>query len=255
MQGLGSREYEDRADTCRPPELDRILEMPLMEKKQRADHEWDPSDHSPNIYIDRDNLSVFSRIEFGTTVDCVRGAVAYRTGFHVWEINWPRQDRGPAAIIGFGNRLVSLCNPQYRPILGIEPNSFGWNISQNVTITQGGKRTPYPHGLARVGPNYTVGDTFYCILDLNEGTMAFATDTQYLGVAYRGLRGPLYLMASSEQTHCQVTLTYRGGLNGVRRLEELCRAQIRRNIGRGNFKTVVHLPLPRHLRRYILFEY
>ena len=59
-----------------------------------------------------------------------------------------------------------------------------------------------------------VPDTFVVILDMDEGTLSFAADGQYLGVAFRGLKGrKLYPIVSAVWGHCEVTMTYIGGLD------------------------------------------
>jgi len=59
-----------------------------------------------------------------------------------------------------------------------------------------------------------VPDTFVVILDMDEGTLSFAADGQYLGVAFRGLKGrKLYPVVSAVWGHCEVTMTYIGGLD------------------------------------------
>ena len=52
------------------------------------------------------------------------------------------------------------------------------------------------------------------VLDMDEGTLAFVVDGQYLGVAHRGLRGQkLYVIVSAVWGHCEITLKYIGGLD------------------------------------------
>ena len=55
---------------------------------------------------------------------------------------------------------------------------------------------------------------FLVVLDMDEGTLAFVVDGQYLGVAHRGLRGQkLYVIVSAVWGHCEITLKYIGGLD------------------------------------------
>ena len=49
---------------------------------------------------------------------------------------------------------------------------------------------------------------------MDEGYLAFATNNQYLGVAFRGLKGlKLYPIVSAVWGHCEVTMRYLGGLD------------------------------------------
>lgn len=48
---------------------------------------------------------------------------------------------------------------------------------------------------------------------MDEGFMAFATDQEYLGVAFRNLKGKtLYPIVSAVWGHCEITMKYLGGL-------------------------------------------
>jgi SPRY domain-containing SOCS box protein 1/4 len=61
---------------------------------------------------------------------------------------------------------------------------------------------------------FVVPESFYVVLDMDEGTLAFVVDGQYLGVAFRGLKGKkLYPIVSSVWGHCEITIKYIGGLD------------------------------------------
>ena len=62
--------------------------------------------------------------------------------------------------------------------------------------------------------NFVVPDKFLVVLDMDEGTMSFVVDGQYLGVAFRGLKGKkLYPIVSAVWGHCEITMKYLGGLD------------------------------------------
>lgn len=49
---------------------------------------------------------------------------------------------------------------------------------------------------------------------MDEGTLAFVVDGQYLGVAFRGLKGrKLHPIVSAVWGHCEITMKYIGGLD------------------------------------------
>lgn len=49
---------------------------------------------------------------------------------------------------------------------------------------------------------------------MDEGTLAFVVEGQYLGVAFRGLKGrKLYPIVSAVWGHCEITMKYIGGLD------------------------------------------
>jgi hypothetical protein len=49
---------------------------------------------------------------------------------------------------------------------------------------------------------------------MDEGTLSFVVEGQYLGVAHRGLRGKkLHPIVSAVWGHCEITMKYIGGLD------------------------------------------
>ena len=55
---------------------------------------------------------------------------------------------------------------------------------------------------------------FTVVLDMDEGTLSFVVDGQYLGVAFRGLKGrKLHPIVSAVWGHCEITMKYIGGLD------------------------------------------
>lgn len=55
---------------------------------------------------------------------------------------------------------------------------------------------------------------FTVVLDMDEGTLAFVVDGQYLGIAFRGLKGrKLHPIVSAVWGHCEITMKYIGGLD------------------------------------------
>ena len=49
---------------------------------------------------------------------------------------------------------------------------------------------------------------------MNEGVLGFAVGNNYLGPAFRGLRGKkLFLIVSAVWGHCEISMKYLGGLD------------------------------------------
>ena len=49
---------------------------------------------------------------------------------------------------------------------------------------------------------------------MDEGTLSFMVDGQYLGVAFRGLKGKkLYPVVSAVWGHCEISMKYINGLD------------------------------------------
>lgn len=60
----------------------------------------------------------------------------------------------------------------------------------------------------------TTAVLFTVVLDMDEGTLSFVVDGQYLGVAFRGLKGrKLFPIVSAVWGHCEITMKYIGGLD------------------------------------------
>lgn len=70
----------------------------------------------------------------------------------------------------------------------------------------------YRHGVSYprdVDEKLRVPETFYMLLDMDRGTLAFQVNNDFLGVAFSGLRGEeLFPIVSAVWGHCEVTLTY-----------------------------------------------
>jgi SPRY domain-containing SOCS box protein 1/4 len=59
-----------------------------------------------------------------------------------------------------------------------------------------------------------VPNTILCLLDMDEGTLSFAADGYYLGVAFRHLNGmQLYPLIGTDCENCEITIRYLGCSN------------------------------------------
>ena len=57
-------------------------------------------------------------------------------------------------------------------------------------------------------------ELFVVVIDMDEGTLSFVVEGQFLGVAHRGLKGKkVYPIVSAVWGHCEITLKYLGGLD------------------------------------------
>ncbi|KAK0422106.1 hypothetical protein QR680_007369 [Steinernema hermaphroditum] len=202
-----------------------------------------------------------------TIVPCVvnPGAVwkvvGYTRGFHVWQIIWPVRQRGTHAVVGIASKAASLHAIGYTSLIGSNTESYGWDLIRNKCYhdsknTSGWSYPSNGSGTLRAEDSFMVPDKFYCILDMDEGYMAFATDSEYLGVAFRGLKGKqLYPIVSAVWGHCEITMRYLGGLDPEpQALKDLCRRAIRRELGREGLQNVTALDLPPKLCRYLLYQ-
>ncbi|CDQ83527.1 unnamed protein product [Oncorhynchus mykiss] len=81
-------------------------------------------------------------------------------------------------------------------------------------------------------------------------------DGQYLGVAFRGLKGKrLYPIVSAVWGHCEVSIRYVNGLDPEPLpLMDLCRRVARLALGRDRLNQIDTLPLPETLKNYLQYQ-
>ena len=203
------------ADLQRPARLDLLLDMPPAPLDVQIKHSWSPTDRSLNIFVKEEDNLTFHRHPVAQSTDSVRGKVGYTRGLHVWEIIWSTRQRGTHAVIGVGTIDAPLHSAGYSSLIGSNSESWGWDLGRNKLYhdSKNTTATTYPSNL---GPdeNFIVPDNFLVVLDMDEGTLSFVVDGQYLGVAFRGLKGKkLYPLCSAVWGHCEVTMKYLGGLD------------------------------------------
>ncbi|CAJ0957580.1 unnamed protein product, partial [Mesorhabditis belari] len=247
-------------DMLRPPRFDVILSQKPPEISIQEQHAWNPDDRSLNIFVRDDDKFTFHRHPVAQSTDCIRGKAGYSKGFHVWQLEWPQRQRGTHAVVGVGTKAAALHAVGYTSLIGTNDQSYGWDLTRNECHHDSKHCSPwaYPVGLGsrQRDEEFIVPDKFYCILDMDEGYMAFASDTQYLGVAFRNLKGKtLYPIVSAVWGHCEITMKYLGGLDPVpRELMDICRRTIRIEMGRERLHRVDELRLPQALKRYLHYK-
>jgi SPRY domain-containing SOCS box protein 1/4 len=140
------------------------------------------------------------------STDAIRVRKPWESGVHVWSLTWLPESRGSSASVGVGKMNASLHSDGYHSLIGSNGNSWGWDIVDNQ-LRHGGKVVgKYPED---AGYDYKVPETFRIVLDMDAGTLAFATEEKFLGVAFRGLKGKvLYVMIGMLYGDSRVTLKY-----------------------------------------------
>lgn len=96
------------------------------------------------------------------------GKKGYREGLHVFEIQWENDERGVFAIVGVATPKAPLATVGYQPVIGTNAESWGWDIVNKKRLHGGKVLDEYPALLAQL---FQVPDTFYMILDMNNGTL------------------------------------------------------------------------------------
>lgn len=205
-------------DFFKPPRLDLLLDMPCAGLETQLRHAWNPDDRSLNIFIKDDDKLTFHRHPVAQSTDCIRGRVGYTRGLHVWKIHWPSRQRGTHAVVGVSTSEAPLHSVGYTALVGSDCESWGWDLGRNRLYHDSKNRAhnslpSYPCFL-EPEETFTLPDSLLVILDMDEGTMSFMVDGQYLGVAFRGLKGKkLYPIVSAVWGHCEISMKYINGLD------------------------------------------
>ena len=118
-------------------------------------------------------------------------------------------------MVGVATRDAPLHCVGYQSLVGSNSESWGWDLGRNK-LYHDMKNNPgvtYP-SILNSDENFVVPDKFLVVLDMDEGTLSFVVDGQYLGVAFRGLKGKkLYPIVGAVWGHCEITMHYIGGLD------------------------------------------
>jgi SPRY domain-containing SOCS box protein 1/4 len=170
------------------------------------------------------------------------------------------RQRGTHAVVGVGTIKAPLHCPGYQALVGMNQESWGWDLGRNklyhkginsvyaatqypsTTASSSGFLSSFPsssttastmadpadalnnNGIAystKSDEYFVVPDKFLVVLDMEEGTLSYIVDGQYLGIAFSDLKdkGALYPMVSSVWGHCEITMRYINGLERKLRRE------------------------------------
>uniref|UniRef100_A0AC35UFE2 B30.2/SPRY domain-containing protein n=1 Tax=Rhabditophanes sp. KR3021 TaxID=114890 RepID=A0AC35UFE2_9BILA len=249
--------HDDLTPSCR---LDYLLAQPKPDRMTMEAHAWNPDDRSLNIYVKEDDPLTLHRHPVAQSTDCIRGKVGYSKGFHVWKIVWPKNQRGTHAVVGVANLNAKLHSLGYNSLIGSTTDSYGFDIVR-LRCSHDGKKSdswdfPASSRAAEDEGKNIIPESFYCVLDMDEGYMAFATEERYLGVAFKGLKGQvLYPIVSAVWGHCEITINYMGGLEAEPpRLLAICRKTVRQHLGKEYLNNIGRLPVPPSLKNYLQFK-
>ncbi|XP_044738787.1 protein gustavus isoform X1 [Chrysoperla carnea] len=245
-------------DFARPARLDILLDMPPALRDTQLKHSWNAEDRSLNIFVKDDDKLTFHRHPVAQSTDCIRGKVGYTKGLHVWEVCWSTRQRGTHAVVGVATTDAPLHSVGYQSLVGASDQSWGWDLGRNKLYhdSKNNVGVTYPT-LLKPDETFIVPDKFLVVLDMDEGTLSFVVDGQYLGVAFRGLKGrKLYPIVSAVWGHCEITMKYIGGLDPEPLpLMDLCRRVIRQRIGKQHLEDrITNLALPHAMKTYLLYR-
>jgi SPRY domain-containing SOCS box protein 1/4 len=249
------------SDLTIPPRLDYLLDLPPCSFEESAKHAWNPDDRSLNIFVKESDPFTLHRHPVAQSTDCIRTKIGYTRGIHLWVLDWNSRQRGTHAIIGVANEKTPLHCVGYQSLIGSGPDSYGWDLGRNRAChnTKANIHTPppvYPK-ILKADENFVVPDTFMMCLDMDEGTLSFLADGQFLGVAFRGLKGKkLYPIVSAVWGHCEITMKYVNGLEpNPLPLVDLCRRCIRKEVGKERLNEIDNLNLPNSIKNFLLYRH
>lgn len=202
-------------DYSKPTRLDLLLDMPPVSYEVQLLHSWNNDDRSLNVFVKEDDKLIFHRHPVAQSTDAIRGKVGYTRGLHVWQITWAMRQRGTHAVVGVATADAPLHSVGYTTLVGNNHESWGWDLGRN-RLYHDGKNQPSKTYPAFLEPDETfiVPDSFLVVLDMDDGTLSFIVDGQYMGVAFRGLKGKkLYPVVSAVWGHCEIRMRYLNGLD------------------------------------------
>lgn len=203
------------ADFIKPARVDILLDMPPAGRETQLKYSWNSDDRSLNIFVKEDDKLTFHRHPVAQSTDCIRGKIGLTKGLHIWEIYWPTRQRGTHAVVGVATVDAPLHSVGYQSLVGSSDQSWGWDLGRNKLYhdSKNCAGITYP-AILKHDEAFLVPDKFLVALDMDEGTLSFIVDQQYLGVAFRGLKGKkLYPVVSAVWGHCEITMRYIGGLD------------------------------------------
>jgi SPRY domain-containing SOCS box protein 1/4 len=195
--------------------LEMLLDMPRVPREIQLKHAWNSDDRSYNIFVKEDDKLTFHRHPVAQSTDCIKGKVGYERGLHVFEISWSARQRGTHAVVGVSTAEAPVHSVGYQSLVGNNEHSWGWDLGRNKVYhdSKNLPGRPYPSNLKQ-DESFVIPDKFLVVLDMDEGTMGYVVDNQYLGPALRGLNGKkLYITVSAVWGHCEITSKYIGGLD------------------------------------------
>lgn len=175
---------------------------------------WNKYDRSPNITVQESNEFIFRKDFNGLTTDCIRGKYGFDAGIHAWKISWKALQRGPYPIVGIATIDSPLHATGVKTLVGNNNTSWGWDIDMNLLHhnTSPNEGILYPRYMQK-GTNISVSEDLILLLNMDEGTLSYFANGKYLGVAFDRLKGQkLYPIVNVTSQHCEIKMTYLGGL-------------------------------------------
>lgn len=84
------------------------------------------------------------RTPIAQSTDVAKCKFGFYSGRHCWEIWWSGP-LGTVAIVGIATKIAAVQCNGYVPLLGIDRESWGWNIVDNILVHGGKNVGNYPY--------------------------------------------------------------------------------------------------------------
>ncbi|XP_016661254.1 F-box/SPRY domain-containing protein 1-like [Acyrthosiphon pisum] len=140
------------------------------------------------------------------STDMIRTKTGYTTGKHIWEITF-NGPLGGVAMIGVSTKEAPLHCIGFKPLLGANKHSWGWNLVSNDLEHNAISHGNYP--LLKNAPKYKLGEKLLLVLDCDNGTLHFEKCDVFLGIAFKNLpKTKLYPSVSVVHSDSNVSVLY-----------------------------------------------
>jgi len=181
----------------------------LHNNQLQKEHGWNPDDKSDNLAMKSEEHRCIRRQPVTQSTDGVRAKVGISRGISVYEISWPVKMRGTHASVGVATKHASLQAHGYLPLIGSNNMSWGWDIGRKEIIHQE-TVSNYPSAVQN-HYQWSVPESFYLIIDMEEGVLSFAGDDRWYGAAFTDLQGEtVYPAVSTVWGHAEVSIRLLG---------------------------------------------
>eukprot|EP00088_Acartia_fossae_P018172 TRINITY_DN20468_c0_g1_i1.p1 TRINITY_DN20468_c0_g1~~TRINITY_DN20468_c0_g1_i1.p1 ORF type:complete len:393 (+),score=57.59 TRINITY_DN20468_c0_g1_i1:206-1384(+) len=203
------KRLDDDVGEAIPEAYAAIINNSRVSAQEQSRHGWNPEDRSNNLTIKNSSHLTVRRQPVTQSTDAVRGKSGCSRGIDVYEMDWPVRMRGTNAAVGIATKSAPLHSLGYQNLIGNNTSSWGWDIGRKEALVNG-KSVNYP-SLVRKHYQWSVPQTFYMVIDRDEGTLSFIVRNKWLGVACSGIQGEtVYPAISTVWGHAEVSLRYIG---------------------------------------------
>lgn len=104
---------------------------------------WSESDHSKNINIKSNKLTLHRR-PIAQSTDAIRGKRGFSHGQHYWTVIWHGPSFGSNAVVGVATKMCPLHGEGYYSLLGSDSESWGWDMPKKCIKHSGETIGDYP---------------------------------------------------------------------------------------------------------------